>query len=65
MDQFARIVIGYHGCTEKFARDVLMGVNPIANWQPSTNEWDWLGHGIIAVRNPSCILGVFRPNLTL
>lgn len=46
MDQFARIVIGYHGCTEEFARDVLMGTKPISNWQVSTNDWDWLGHGI-------------------
>jgi hypothetical protein len=46
MDQFARIIIGYHGCTEDFARDLLLGIKVIAEWQPSTNEWDWLGHGI-------------------
>jgi hypothetical protein len=46
MDQFARIVIGYHGCTDEFARDLLQGNKAIAEWQPSTNEWDWLGHGI-------------------
>src|SRR5882724_5693471 len=46
MDQFARIIIGYHGCTEEFARDLLLGTKPIRDWQPSTNDWDWLGHGI-------------------
>jgi hypothetical protein len=46
MDQFARIVVGYHGCTADFACDLLLGTRPIAAWQPSTNDWDWLGHGI-------------------
>jgi hypothetical protein len=46
MDQFARIVIGYHGCSEEFARDLLLGTKPIRDWKSSTNEWDWLGHGI-------------------
>jgi hypothetical protein len=45
MDQFARIVVGYHGCTEQFARDLLLGSMPISTWQPSANDWDWLGHG--------------------
>lgn len=45
MEQFARIVIGYHACTEEFARDLLLGTRPIRDWTPSTNEWDWLGHG--------------------
>jgi hypothetical protein len=46
MDQFARIVVGYHGCTADFARDLLLGTMPVAGWQPSANDWDWLGHGI-------------------
>jgi hypothetical protein len=46
MDQFARIVVGFHGCTDDFARDLLMGKQLISTWQPSTNDWDWLGHGI-------------------
>ena len=46
MDQFARIVVGYHGCTEKFARSLLLGDLPLLEWRPSTNEWDWLGTGI-------------------
>jgi hypothetical protein len=46
MDAFARIVIGFHGCTEEFARELLLGDRPINAWQPSTNDWDWLGHGI-------------------
>src|SRR5262249_28562251 len=46
MDPFARIVVGYHGCTEEFARDLLLGTRKVRDWQPSTNVWDWLGHGI-------------------
>ena len=46
MDRFARTIIGYHGCRADFARDVLLGQVPIDAWQPSENEWDWLGHGI-------------------
>ena len=46
MDQFARIVVGYHGCTEEFARELLLGTLPIREWRPSANVWDWLGHGI-------------------
>jgi hypothetical protein len=46
MDRFERIIIGYHGCTEKFARDLLVGKLPISEWRPSTNDWDWLGNGI-------------------
>lgn len=46
MEQFARVVIGYHGCSEEFARDLLLGTVKIRDWQPSTNVWDWLGHGI-------------------
>lgn len=46
MERFERIIVGYHGCTEEFARDLLLGNLPISAWQPSTNEWDWLGHGI-------------------
>ena len=46
MDPFSRIVVGYHGCTERFARRLLTRKQPIREWQPSANEWDWLGHGI-------------------
>jgi hypothetical protein len=46
MERFARVVIGYHGCPEKFARGLLLGETPIDDWEPSQNEWDWLGHGI-------------------
>src|SRR5437763_4873739 len=46
MEPFARIVVGYHGCEERFARKLLLGTMRIEDWQPSTNEWDWLGHGI-------------------
>lgn len=46
MERFARVVIGYHGCTEAFARKLLLGETSIDDWKPSENEWDWLGHGI-------------------
>jgi hypothetical protein len=46
MERFARTIIGYHGCTQAFAHDVLLGRTRIDQWQPSQNVWDWLGHGI-------------------
>lgn len=46
MERFARVVIGYHGCTRAFARKLLLDEMAIEDWQPSENEWDWLGHGI-------------------
>jgi hypothetical protein len=46
MEPYARIVVGYHGCTQAFARGLLLGKKPIGEWRPSTNDWDWLGHGI-------------------
>ncbi|MGH7191966.1 MAG: hypothetical protein ACREJM_00350, partial [Candidatus Saccharimonadales bacterium] len=46
MERFARVVIGYHGCTRAFARKLLLDEAAIEAWRPSENEWDWLGHGI-------------------
>jgi hypothetical protein len=46
MERFARTIIGYHGCEEAFAHDVLLGNIAIDQWQPSQNVWDWLGRGI-------------------
>jgi len=46
MDQFSRTVLGYHGCSEEFAQQLLSGDTPIGHWEPSRNHWDWLGHGI-------------------
>lgn len=46
MERFARVVVGYHGCTKAFARKLLLGEAAIEAWRPSENEWDWLGHGI-------------------
>lgn len=46
MDQFARTVLGYHGCTEAFARQLLTRELPVKQWQWSQNIWDWLGHGV-------------------
>lgn len=46
MEPFARLVVGYHGCTERLARELLLGETPIGAWRPSSNDWDWLGYGI-------------------
>lgn len=35
-------VLGYHGCDAKVAEDLLAG----ANFKPSQNNYDWLGHGV-------------------
>jgi hypothetical protein len=36
-------VIGYHGCDRKIGLGVLNGELEL---KPSTNKWDWLGHGV-------------------
>jgi hypothetical protein len=46
MEKFARIVVGYHGCTRTFADALLLGRIPIAQWNKSQNAYDWLGDGI-------------------
>jgi len=50
MDQFARIVLGYHGAkagdSAAYANSLLMGEVNVANWKLSTNDYDWLGDGI-------------------
>ncbi|MCY2991070.1 MAG: hypothetical protein NTY19_24805 [Planctomycetota bacterium] len=50
MDQFARVVMGYHGCNTstsvEFARRLFDGTARISDWRPSANDYDWLGHGI-------------------
>ncbi|HZU36517.1 MAG TPA: hypothetical protein VFA18_11440 [Gemmataceae bacterium] len=46
MEPFARIVVGYHGGNEAFARELLLGHKGVNKWLPSANDWDWLGHGI-------------------
>ncbi len=37
-----QIIFGYHGCDESVARMLFDG----GHLRPSTNPWDWLGHGI-------------------
>lgn len=46
MDLFARTIVGYHGCEQRFANDLLLGKKPISEWNPSLNDWDCLGNGI-------------------
>ena len=46
MDRFARVVLGYHGCDPQFADALIRGEVAIDAWMPSTNPYDWLGHGI-------------------
>jgi hypothetical protein len=46
VDRFARVVLGYHGCTSSFAELILSGKAGIADWRASKNSYDWLGDGI-------------------
>lgn len=46
MDRYARLVFGFHGTDPAFARRLVSGDVPVADWSPSANEYDWLGHGI-------------------
>ena len=46
MDRYARIVFGYHGTDPAFAERLVRGEVAPADWSPSENEYDWLGHGI-------------------
>lgn len=50
MEQFARVVLGYHGCntTESigFARKLFDGTVNASDWKPSANDYDWLGRGV-------------------
>ena len=43
---FPRTVIGYHGCLEPLATELLSGKKSLADWPVSRNKWDWLGEGI-------------------
>lgn len=36
-----QIIFGYHGCDDSVARMIFDG----GHLRPSTNPWDWLGHG--------------------
>jgi hypothetical protein len=40
--EYARTIIGYHGCTAQDARKLLGGTD----FRASQNNYDWLGHGI-------------------
>jgi hypothetical protein len=50
MEQFARVVLGYHGCNTpesvEFAKQLFDGTSSPSDWIPSTNEYDWLGRGV-------------------
>jgi hypothetical protein len=41
--KYQRTVIGYHGCDQSVARNVLLRGR---NLRPSENDYDWLGRGI-------------------
>jgi hypothetical protein len=41
-----RVVLAYHGTDPATAERILRGELPVADWRPSTNVYDWLGHGI-------------------
>ena len=48
MNQFGRIVLGYHGCPANrpealsFVRGLVAGTNRVDEWLPSSNEYDSL-----------------------
>lgn len=46
MDRFARVILGFHGCEEAFANDLLIRPEAMTDWRPSRNDYDWLGEGI-------------------
>ncbi len=46
MEKFARIIVGYHGCSQDFSDSILLGKTPIGDWQKSQNVYDWLGEGV-------------------
>jgi hypothetical protein len=46
MDRYARIDFGFHGTDPAFAERLIRGEVAVADWSPSANEYDWLGHGI-------------------
>ena len=37
------LVLGYHGCEKEVAEKLVAKQKP---FKPSTNKYDWLGHGI-------------------
>jgi hypothetical protein len=37
------LILGFHGCDQSILQDILTGKKTL---KPSTNEYDWLGHGI-------------------
>lgn len=39
----AGLILGFHGCDQSIVQDILTGKKSL---EPSTNEYDWLGHGI-------------------
>lgn len=41
--EYARLVVGYHGCDEAVARRILRGR---ASFRASENAYDWLGKGV-------------------
>ncbi len=46
MDRFPRVILGYHGCDPSFAEGLIRGEIAVADWRPSQNSYDWIGHGI-------------------
>jgi hypothetical protein len=46
MDRYARIVFGFHGTDPAIAERLIRGELLVAEWSPSSNVYDWLGHGI-------------------
>ena len=43
MERFARVILGYHGCSTQVAEQLFSGANTL---KVSENDFDWLGPGI-------------------
>jgi len=46
MDRNTNIVFGFHGTDPAFAERLIRGEVRVEDWVPSSNLYDWLGHGI-------------------
>ncbi len=38
MERFARIIVGYHGCSEDFAKKLLLGTLAIGDFRPNLSQ---------------------------
>lgn len=50
----SNLVVGFHGCDQSIANKIIEGKDDLI---ASTNDYDWLGHGIyfLGKQRASCI----------